>query len=398
MRLLRGSGLREWCVEDRSGRWGMLPSPAAPVMLCDDRPSETRGSYGFVNRAQKPLHPASTTSYQIAKVRIELPEKLLIACIQAELGWKGFDAGRPDGVIGGRTRSAAAAYLVAHPNPGLGALEPSNYLEWCDALSVHEPRPVVIETKGSLGAFEGKLEAQVRTAERVLTEQFQIAPRDTITFYVSSDAEWLTDNNLRAYGLPRSYRRGKLESFGACEPVAEFGYQSVFVCVRSAEWNRGEWFQQMVMGHEYFHALSSDLSGERARKACCYDPDLIGPLGPEWLKEGGAQYAALVLLAEMGIHDLETEIGKLARAVPPIDLSLEARNARSGYYRLDQGDTRIGVLATHALVLQAGRKSLPNYYRYLGYGLGHEEAFRWAFGQSMGEFQPMFEEFLKQYR
>ncbi len=395
--LLRGSGFGEWCVEDRSGRWEMLPEPGARVMLCDDQPSETRGSYGFTHRTERALGgtPAPEAAVAADAEAEDRPEKLLVACIQSELNWKGYDTGRPDGVIGNRTRSAAEAYLAATPGSGLAPLAEDNLGQWCDALAVHAPKPVVIETQGDIGPFEGNLEERVRNAEAVLIEAFGISPRETITFFVSGDEEWLTENYLRMNGLPGSFRRGKLESFGACDPVAEFAYRSVFVCTETSSWNRGRVFQQMVLGHEYFHALSGDLGAELGEKACCYEMDRMGPLGPEWLKEGGAQYAALVSASELGLSNFEQDIRRTAREIRTVDLSLSGRNTRQGFNGLGRDKSElVGIVASHILAERSGRQSIANYYRYLGYGRGHEEAFRAAFGLDMDDLEALVEAYV----
>ena len=396
--LLRDSGLTAWCVEDRSGRWEALPAPDAQVMLCDDQPSETRGSYGFIARSERAIAggTAPAANVEVAGVTPQVSERLLVACIQAELNWKGFNTGRPDGVIGNRTRSAAEAYLAATPGSGLAPLGEDNLAAWCAELAVHEPKPVAIETEGNIGPFEGNLEDRVRKAESALIDAFGISPRETITFFVSSDEKWLTDNYLRMNDLPNNYRKGKLESFGACDPVAEFAYRSVFVCAESPHWARGgDVFQQMVMGHEYFHALSGDLAGELGEKACCYEMNRMGPLGPEWLKEGGAQYAALVSTAELGLTNLDQDIRRTTRDLGGVDLSLSGRNTRDGYNGLGRDKSElVGILASHLLAERAGRESIPNYYRYLGYGRGHEESFRAAFGLDMDELEALLEAYV----
>lgn len=395
--LLRDSGLKEWCVEDRSGQWEALPAPNAQVMLCDNQPSETRGSYGFTPRVKRALAGTAAPA-AVAEPSGEAPErpdKLLVACIQSELNHKGYATGRPDGVIGNRTRAAAEAYLAGAASSGLAPLSDSNLAEWCDALAVQEPRPVAIETQGNIGPFEGNLEDRVRKAESSLIEAFGISPRETITFFVSGDEKWLTDNYLKVNGLPNNYRKGKMESFGACDPVAEFAYQSVFVCAESNIWKRGPVFQQMVMGHEYFHALSGDLAGELGEKACCYEMNRMGPLGPEWLKEGGAQYAAIVSTAELGLSNLEQDIRRTTRELRGVDLSLAGRNTRDGYNRLGRDKSElVGIVASHLLAKRAGRQSLANYYRYLGYGRGHEESFRAAFGLDMDDLEAALEAYV----
>lgn len=55
-------------------------------------------------------------------------------CVQARLNALGFDAGKPDGVFGNRTRSASEAFAAEHPL-NIDALDKSNADLWCGKLA-----------------------------------------------------------------------------------------------------------------------------------------------------------------------------------------------------------------------------------------------------------------------
>src|SRR5690606_12013963 len=45
--IVTSAPLARWCVEDGGSGWSALTAHEAATGLCDDAPSETRGSYGF---------------------------------------------------------------------------------------------------------------------------------------------------------------------------------------------------------------------------------------------------------------------------------------------------------------------------------------------------------------
>lgn len=53
--MLKQHSLAKWCVLDLNRKWNMLPKERPEVALCDDQPSETRGSYKFEPRNEKKL-------------------------------------------------------------------------------------------------------------------------------------------------------------------------------------------------------------------------------------------------------------------------------------------------------------------------------------------------------
>lgn len=393
--ILVNGRLGAWCVEDRSGKW--KAASAAGVMVCDDRPSETRGSYRFTARSERPSDGgagggSAGEAIEVEAVAPQPSPRVLVACIQTELGYKGFDAGSADGQMGAKTRRAAEAYLAAAPGAGLAPLAENNLAQWCDTLAVRDGKVAAVEIHGDTGALAGRSEALVRAVQDSISRVFESPPIETITYYVSADAAWLTDKYVAANRLGASARPGKLESFGACDPIAEFAYRSVYICAGHPRWASSPGFQFLVFAHEFFHALSGDLARKLGERACCYDLSRMGPLGPEWLKEGGAQYAAFAATEALGGVVLDEVMGKIAVDLAGVNLDLEGRNSRDGYNRLGRDKSElVGMLATHLLTERAGRKALPDYYRYLGYGVGHEEAFKSAFGLSIAEFQPMLD-------
>lgn len=392
--ILKATPLAAWCIEDRSGKWS-VPSSTG-VMACDDRPSETRGSYLFTARAERPGTGGGgdTPTARIEKVAPQPSQRVLVACIQTELGAKGFNAGPADGQMGARTLRAAEAYLEATADAKLAPLADDNLATWCEALAAHEGKPFQLHTKGDIAPFVA-LDQQVAVVQRTISAIFGTAPLETITFYISKDENWLADKYLAANGLGANFRPSKVESFGKCDPVAEFGYRSAFVCAAAELWSRGAGMQMQVIAHEYFHALSGDQARRLGEKACCYDLSRMGPLGPEWLKEGGAQFAALATLEELGAGDLDAVMGRFAPSLRDKNLDIAGRNTREGYNRLGRDvSENVGVLAAYVLTERAGRKALATYYRYLGYEVGHEEAFMSAFGVSISELQLLLDEFV----
>lgn len=123
--ILQSARLKEWCVEDTSGEWHALPADGSSRMICDNKPSETRGSYDFVARRNVSSSAAA------------------IVCVQDELNALGFNAGTADGVLGGKTQQAAAAYVQFAKQSDASFVMPSvtadNARMWCETVAKQNP-------------------------------------------------------------------------------------------------------------------------------------------------------------------------------------------------------------------------------------------------------------------
>lgn len=325
-------------------------------------------------------------------------DEAAVRCVQQYLTEAGFDAGGVDGAFGKRTALAGEAYLASAQamEPPLPPLSQATAALWCDALAPAAGAPPQVAFAGDIRdkikqtITEGASDAQTFFAQQLP----DVTPRQGVTIYAGNDAAWLTDRYLAAAGLPKSFRRGKMESFGACDPAAEFAWYAIFLCTDHAEWKKGPLVIKGIVAHEYWHTMQADLVGKAARSCCTSDSQAQEVYGPEWLKEGSAQYGRHAMLASLGLAKLERDIDMLVRDTRGATNLLE-RNNRKGY-RDAGGDVseNMGVVATYLLVRDHGYPSLADFYRNLGAGLDDDEAFEQAFGMSMADFEAAYVAFI----
>jgi hypothetical protein len=318
-----------------------------------------------------------------------------VRCVQQLLTDAGYDLGTVDGSFGGKTKKAGEDFLAdGKTDLSLPPLSKETARQWCDALSP----PVVTVAVLNRGAGVNDSRAQVleeglRNAEKFVLEVVGLTPREPLQVYMSNDAVWLTDNYLKANDLPNGFRKGKLESFGACNPSAEFGWYSIFLCTDAPEWDRGNAFSEGIVAHEYWHTVQADLVGLKA-KTCCRDNDAMSVHGPEWLKEGSAQFIHNAMVDWLGWGDLQQKITSLVHEFRSSGLNLLDRNTRKGYREEGRDYSEdMGVVATYLLVKNNGYGSLVTFYRQLGYGASVDDAFFLAFKVTMKDFEKQFVEF-----
>lgn len=219
-----------------------------------------------------------------------------------------------------------------------------------------------------------------------------------ITVHASSDPKWLTDRYLEARDFPESHRPGKLESFGACDPPAEFGGYSIFLCLRSNIYGEGEVTVKSVLAHEHWHVVQTDLVGEKALP-CCSNNHVMSVYGPEWLKEGSAQFISFMTLDALLLTDADRAFTLFAQLIPEGDLQLSKRSTRAGFHELDTGISElIGILGSNLLVKQSGYGSLVDFYRLLGDDVESNDAFRMAFGRTPAQFEDELELYIAELR
>ncbi len=235
-------------------------------------------------------------------------------------------------------------------------------------------------------------------AKEFVQKTFSISVSQKVVVYASSDAVWLSDRYLEARNLPESHRPGKLQSFGVCDPPAEFGGYFIFLCLKSSVWSEGEITVKGIVAHEYWHIVQTDLVGEKAL-GCCTNSTVMSVYGPEWLKEGSAQFVRYMVLDALHLDDAERTFSLLAHTIPPGNLQLTERNTRGGYQRLNSNvSLRIGILAARLLVQQSGYAALVHFYRLLGEDKSSEEAFAAAFGRTEEAFEDELALFIAELR
>lgn len=321
-----------------------------------------------------------------------------VRCVQQFLTDAGYEIGGVDGAFGSKTAAGGEAFLDSPEGAPFITLPPLSKVTarvWCDILVPREVIPANVLIQDDAKEIQSRLERYIK--EGAVEIQAFVAANFTnlvhlhpVTVYVSTDGEWLTEHYLEDGNLPNGFRQGKLESFGACDPAAEFRGYSIYLCMSHYEWQRGEVTTKGILAHEYWHTFQADLAGTRGVNCCNSDKEAEAAFGPEWLKEGSAQYMRHAFTASLGMADLQREIDNLKTNLDG-NFNLLDRNNREGYRKYGRDvSENMGVIATHLLVQRSGFDALANFYRYLGGGLKARDAFKEAFGLSMEDFEVTF--------
>jgi hypothetical protein len=265
--ILQKSKLTEWCVEDPAGGWNLLPEGRPNVMLCDNKPFETRGSYKFESRTEKPgaiVRPIQplVKSQDILKFGSGVTER------QKNAISNGIGHAR-------RLMKQKLGYSIAAPVKIFAAAD----AKWLTDNYLRERKLGNSFRKGKLQEF-GCSQLSAEGGYRLM-------------FLCMSSGAWR-----------------RTDIYGANVDV-----------------DSGNMFTVM---HEHTHNMQYELLGERGR-TCCADSNAMSVFGPQWLMEGAAEYLGFVLMAEFGHLDLDQHMLRMARQIGKEDLSLAKRETRKGF-------------------------------------------------------------------
>ena len=204
-----------------------------------------------------------------------------------------------------------------------------------------------------------------------------------IKVFLSGDANWLTESYLAAMGLSDRYRAGKLDTFGRCDPLGEFGKAAIFLCEEHEVWERRRGATRIV-AHEVWHAAVQDGI---VQKPCCFDSNAMSLYGPEWLVEGSAEVFAEYVLAGRNPSRFARAMESFTREAPR-DVDLAKLKSRRGF-RNNNG-WRVGPAAVYELINGTNFEKLFDYYEHIANGDSIDMAFSSAFGQDQASFAAYF--------
>ncbi|HEY7036370.1 MAG TPA: hypothetical protein VH482_33890 [Thermomicrobiales bacterium] len=146
--------------------------------------------------------------------------------------------------------------------------------------------------------------------------------------------------------------------------------------------------------HEYVHVWQADAGGS---------PPESGRLGPAWLVEGSANFAAFRALADVGLvrwadaheylvllaNGVRAQEAAEAPAVPPLrELTDEASLVGPGVGCCSYA---VATLAVERLTKESGPAALGRYFEAIGQGEDWRAAFATVFGQDPDAFSDTFE-------
>lgn len=402
--ILNSAPIARWCVKDQSGKWSELQGRGGGMGLCDDQPSETRGSYSF-----KPLSvmtAATPTPDHTAVPQMSVADAAV--CVQENLNSLGFDAGSVDGQMGRRTFEAALAFASLQEGETYPDLNNDTAAQWCVAMKAAIDSGTARGPMEELARFRfgpdvdvsmaRDTRAGIQTIDAYFKKSFGSGLKTPGTIYVSSDPEWMADNYVAHLKVGRGIRRGKVEWFTGCHG-GEAGYGFLFMCAKSDVFS-GDWFgagraaqRSFALAHEYFHMLQYERAYGRL-EGCCSGNNTLKMLGPQWLVEGAAEYVAFRLLGDSGKLNLKREIDWHTQKAAEVGSTLAQMQTREGYYTEPRASSA-GMIAAHLLAESAGLRSLADFYGEIGSGKTWEAAFQAVFGMRAEEFSTRYEDYVR---
>ena len=403
--IIKSNRLVRWCAEDGTGKWKAQRERDGAAGLCDDHPSETRGSYRL--KPESILAAAPVEGPAAGDVP-EMSVAEAATCVQEGLNGLGYDAGPADGHMGKRTLSAAARFAERQGGAAYPELTKQSAAHWCSRLtaaiadgSAGGPTDDVARLRFGPDVDSGVIR-DVRQGLEDISAYFIATFGDDLetpgTIYVSADAEWLTDAYVAHLNAGEGIRSGKMQHFSGCHG-GEAGYGFMFMCSKSDVFD-GDWFgsgrlaqRTFAMAHEYFHMLQYERA-VGSLDNCCSGTNTLKMLGPQWLVEGAAEYVAFRLLGDSKRLNLKREIAWHTQKAAEVESSLEGMQTREGYYAEPRASSA-GMIAAHLLAETAGLASLGQYYADIGSGKDWQTAFEAAFGMSPAAFAEVYESHIR---
>lgn len=142
-----------------------------------------------------------------------------------------------------------------------------------------------------------------------------------------------------------------------------------------------------TVAHELVHVAQYHL----AAGSTGYSIDRV-ELGPAWLIEGSAEWAAARVLDETGLRRFDDAQAERLFLAALDDVSLaDVENASSSDHSPDARPYVIGFLAVQRLVQERGEAAFFDYFEALSRSSSWREAFQRAFGDSPEDFYARFD-------
>lgn len=387
--IIRSKRLAKWCVSVAIGQWDAMPKGAAE--LCDEKPTETRGTYVF---AATPQEPATQTATTVAE---DVAEPL--RCAAAILRETGYLVSSPGLAREEALRRAAIRFVAMQAkDPGLPALSEDTGDEWCSQLEKMKAagieQPPTLFEKLHFGPDVSIAVARDTVAGlKQATSYFDVVAAYRLKYppaiYISADADWMTAGYAAETYLPADQVADRKAQFAACRG-GEANFGMMFMCTESKvfsedSYGAGHTAQRAyALAHEWFHVMQNDAVGA-APSGCCNEAQQLSRMGPTWLIEGAAEYMAMRLLADSKRMDWQKEMQNQAEHAARADVGANKLETRSDFYSNPNG-AAVGVAAVRELLGSIGAEALPRYWQALGAGVAWQAAFGHAFGVGPDEF------------
>jgi hypothetical protein len=240
-------------------------------------------------------------------------------------------------------------------------------------VTLEEPAPA-LHYPGDFGSHE----AVVRGVATLLAQDLGLAVPEQVTVYIYSSRE-VFEQGLVSDGRLPVLRAAELSEFA----VGVGKRRQLLLHHHGGPPAAREWLR--LVAHELTHVAQIELAQSEG-------------LAEQWLAEGMAEWAAFRVLERLGVDTLlERRAAAFGHvrdhpALRERRLDLEQLGTSRGFTtrHLHEGSLatyQLAFLMTDYLVRRNGFASLLRYFKGFAAGRGRHESFRFAFGQSLPEFE-----------
>jgi hypothetical protein len=221
-------------------------------------------------------------------------------------------------------------------------------------------------------------EATVRGVATLLSRELALPVPDRVMVYIYSSRAVFEQGLMQDGRLP-AVRAAELSEFA----VGVGKRRQLLLQDERSEPAAREWLR--LVAHELTHVAQIELAQGEGR-------------AEQWLAEGMAEWAAFSVLERLGLDTLAKRraaaLGHVHEqaALRQARLDLETLGTPRGFTvrHLREGSLptyQLAFLMTDHLIRRHGFDGLVRYYRSLAAGLTRHEAFNFAFGQSLDQFE-----------
>ena len=158
-------------------------------------------------------------------------------------------------------------------------------------------------------------------------------------------------------------------------PLAFVGYPETGVYMRVAAHELSHVHQYTLQRHGHYDTTHQE----------------VRVIGPAWIQEGFATFHSERAMAMGGVIPYEQSRQRLIQQSHRVDVRLEGTETYDGL-RAGPGRYDMAALASELLAAKAGEEALISFWTLLGPDTPWREAFEAAFGMTVEEFYPLFEE------
>jgi len=319
------------------------------------------------------------------------------SCVQEQLNALGFDTGKPDGVLGRKTRSALAQYEKANGRLTLRKLDADHAVVHCRQLGLRHPELKAywpsrqqqfefIFGDSVSPKFRTDVSATILGNFAALQTEFGLEIPLTIKVVVASSAK-------ETLQLTKKHYKIELNNFSQiasdiCSTKNGFSATApplmIVVCrngTMEVDKNIHRWWFENTLAHELFHQVQYQLAGWMNLKFGMNA--VLNGNGPVWMSEGSADVFSIRATDHWTQATYRDYSWKFLGESAPNLAALEREDALSRYARQIYAGGRLSV---YRLVDANGLESIISFYEDLGLLDSWKAAFRQNFGESAKDF------------